>query len=79
VQLGFHASKDIRDGTVSATGNAITGAYLYEMGITDILTIARLVNSPPSGMTWLGVVELARWKIDAELLRSDLAMRTTPR
>jgi hypothetical protein len=77
VQLGFHASKDIRDGTVSATGTAITGAYLYEMGITDILTIARLVNSPPSGMTWLGVVELARWKIDAKVLRGDLAMRTT--
>jgi hypothetical protein len=78
-RIGFHASKDARDNTVSATGNAVMGAYYYEMGITNMTTIARLVTSPPNEMFWVKFDDLARLKIDAKLLRGDLAMRTTRR
>jgi hypothetical protein len=78
-RIGFHAARDTRDRSVSAQGNAMIGAFLYEMGITDMTTIARLVSAPPNEMTWLRFEEMARWKIDAKLLRGDLAMRTTRR
>jgi hypothetical protein len=77
-RVGFHAAKE-PNGEVSAHGNAVVGAYLHEMGITNMQVISHLTKVTPSGMTWLSLDEAKRLKIDVKPLRGDLAMRTTRR
>ena len=50
--VGFHAVSHTT-GEISPEGNAIVGAYLYEIGITDAKAIAHLTKASPHSMVWL--------------------------
>jgi hypothetical protein len=78
-RVGFHGAKDINTGDVSSVGNAIIGAYLYSIGVTDYQTIASLVIASPKEMTWVTPENVKKLKIEIRPLRGDLAMRTTRR
>jgi hypothetical protein len=69
-RLGFHAArapdKPNEPPAVSSAGNAMVGAYMYEMGITDLKTIALLTSAQPQNMTWLILSDMERLKIDAK-------------
>jgi hypothetical protein len=51
--VGFHASYTGESQEVSSSGNAIVGAYLYEIGIRNPATIAYVTEASPRSMTWL--------------------------
>jgi hypothetical protein len=52
--VGFHAAWMPYDKFEAASGaNAIIGAYLYQIGITDFATITQLASAPPQAMRWL--------------------------
>jgi hypothetical protein len=63
-RIGFHAAGDKTE--VSSYGNAVIGAYLYELGITDFNVIIHLTKASPYSMTWLTMADAIRWKIDAK-------------
>jgi hypothetical protein len=52
-RIGFHAAREDDSLEVSSTGNAIVGAYLYQVGITDFRTITFITRARPDAMTWL--------------------------
>jgi hypothetical protein len=51
-RIGFHAISH-ENGELSSEGNAIVGAYLYEIGITQSNTITYLTMAPPNSMKWI--------------------------
>jgi hypothetical protein len=63
-RIGFHAARDKTE--VSSYGNAVIGAYFYELGITDFDVIVHLTKASPYSMTWLTMSEAVRCKIDAK-------------
>jgi hypothetical protein len=53
--VGFHASYKAENHEVSSSGNAIVGAYLYEIGLRDPATIVYVTEASPQSMTWLTI------------------------
>jgi hypothetical protein len=54
-RIGFHAARKSADSLeVAPSGNAIAGAYLYQVGITDFTTISLLTSELPKSMAWRG-------------------------
>jgi hypothetical protein len=52
--IGFHAARVSLDKAEVASGaNAVTGAYLYQIGITSFDTIMQLTSPPPETMRWI--------------------------
>jgi len=78
-QVGFHGAKDHETGQVSSHGNAMIGAYLYEMGVTNMTVITYLTKASPQSMVWVTPKNARSLKIEVKPLRGDLAMRTTRR
>jgi len=63
-KIGFHAARSGENlADISSAGNAMIGAYLYEIGITDLKAITYLTMNTQS-TTWLTMSEATRWKID---------------
>jgi predicted nucleic acid-binding Zn-ribbon protein len=62
-RVGFHAARVVDGKEVSAPGNAIIGAYLHEIGITDPRAITYITQSIPQAMTWLTINDAIRHKI----------------
>jgi hypothetical protein len=55
------------------------GAYLYEMGITNITPITYLTSASSQAMVWVTLKNARSLTIEVKPLRGDLAMRTTRR
>jgi hypothetical protein len=51
--IGFHAIKQPDSLVPSSNGNAIVGAYYYQIGITNYKTIDYLTKAPPQSMVWI--------------------------
>ena len=51
-KIGFHAAYSARTGRVSSAGNAVLGAYLQRIGLTEP-AIMYITNPPPQGVQWL--------------------------
>src|SRR5262245_31783797 len=65
-KIGFHAARSMENpADISPAGNAMAGAYLYEIGITDLKTITYLTMNTQS-MTWLTMSDAIKWKIEAK-------------
>lgn len=53
-RVGFHAARMNEITSDAASGaNAVVGAYLYQIGITDFQIIMQLTSAPPQIMRWL--------------------------
>jgi ATP-dependent protease ClpP protease subunit len=67
-RVGFHASStgENRGGEVSSVGNAIVGAYLYEIGLKELATIVYVTKASPQSMTWLTMGDAMRYGIAAK-------------
>jgi hypothetical protein len=66
-RVGFHAARSA-DGSVSSSGNALIGAYLYSLGITQAQAITYLTRSPPHGMMWITTSVAISFGITVEIL-----------
>jgi hypothetical protein len=64
--LGFHASIDKRTSQPSPAGNAMVGAYLSQIGITDLGVITFLVMADPKSMHWVSRGELLNKNISVD-------------
>jgi hypothetical protein len=77
--VGFHAA--YRDGasgpTESGAANAVLGAYLSSIGLSEI-AIAYITTAAPNSMTWLTLQEAAKYGIDVRLLPNATASATAP-
>jgi hypothetical protein len=66
-RIGFHASSTAENpGEVSSYGNAVIGAYLYEIGLREPTTIIYLTKASPQSMTWLTMNDATRYGISAK-------------
>ena len=62
--IGFHAAYD--DAGVSGPGNALVGAFLSEIGLSEN-AIYYITKAKPEGMTWLSLSDARAVGIDVEL------------
>ncbi len=71
-QVGFHAAYRVQDGKPAeiGTGNAIIGAYLNRIGLSD-RAIVYITQAPPDSMTWLNEADAIRVGIDIQNLSSN--------
>ncbi len=67
-RIGFHAAYSIEEEKpeISAQGNALTGAYYRDLGLSYD-AISYLTRPHPSSMTWLTPADAKRFGIDMEL------------
>jgi hypothetical protein len=66
--IGFHAAYDPDTGSPTAVGNALTGAYLHELGFSYD-TIIWLVSAPPIRMEWLTAKKAEKYGIVAKTIQ----------
>ena len=61
-RIGFHASSTVENPgvEVSSNGNALVGAYLFEIGLKEPETITYLTKASPQSMTWLTMSDAIR-------------------
>jgi hypothetical protein len=73
-QVGFHAAWRLVDGkpTEAGTGNALLGAYLNRIALSD-KAILYITSAPPEGMRWLNPADAKSVGIDVHERRIDLA------
>lgn len=67
--VGFHAAYRTDSGkpTETGVGNALLGAYLSQIGLSET-AIFYITKAPPDQMTWLTVADAARHGIRVQLL-----------
>jgi ATP-dependent protease ClpP protease subunit len=75
-QIGFHAAYVSAGGQVTETGagNAMLGAYLNELGISE-RAIFYITRANPHSMTWLSLTDAEKYGIDVRIFT---ATNTTP-
>ncbi|AVA26057.1 crotonase/enoyl-CoA hydratase family protein (plasmid) [Rhizobium sp. NXC24] len=71
-KLGFHAAFRLVDGKASESGvgNALVGAYLNQMGLSEN-AVVYVTSAPPEGIEWLTAAKAKETGIDFEMPRSD--------
>jgi hypothetical protein len=76
-RIGFHAAYTDRDGqaSVSASGNALVGAYLNQLGL-PMPAIMYITDAPPDSMQWLNFADAQRFGIDVKRAGGDSASHT---
>jgi hypothetical protein len=67
-RIGFHASSTVENPgvEVSSYGNAVIGAFLYEIGLREPATIVYLTKASPQSMTWLTMADATRYGISVK-------------
>jgi hypothetical protein len=65
-RIGFHAASVTDNSDASASANAVIGAYLHEIGITDFNAIIHLTKASPQSITWLNLSDAIRYRISVE-------------
>lgn len=70
-RIGFHAAYNADSGQETGVGNALVGAYLSQIGLSDT-AVVYVTQASPNSMTWLTISEAQLVGIDvAELGSSD--------
>jgi hypothetical protein len=69
--IGFHAASGIpakpgESPKISSVGNAMAGAYMAQVGIKDLLTVAFLTRAPPEAMERLDLSKAVSFHIPAK-------------
>src|SRR5215831_16624851 len=77
--IGFHAAyrKETTGASESGMGNAVLGAYLNSIGLSEA-AVAYVTMAAPNSMTWLTLEEAAKYGIDVRPL-STAALPPQPR
>jgi hypothetical protein len=72
-QIGFHAAYTMAGGLVAETGagNAVLGAYLNELGLSES-AVLYITRAAPQSMQWLSIADAARYGIEVETLASPV-------
>ena len=67
-KVGFHAAYVLKGhkATESGPGNAVLGAYLYQLGLSED-AIVYVTQAEPSSMRWLSLEQAAQYGIDVAL------------
>jgi hypothetical protein len=65
-RIGFHAASVTDNSDASASANAVIGAYLHEVGITDFNAIIFLTKAGPQSITWLNLSDAIRYRISVK-------------
>jgi len=67
-KVGFHAAYVLKGhkATESGPGNAVLGAYLYQLGLSED-AIVYVTQADPSSMRWLSLDQAAQYGIDVAL------------
>jgi len=73
--IGFHAASD-QDRNVVASGNALIGAYLTNLGLSDS-AIVYVTQAAPSDMAWLTPESAGRSGIEVRLINPNSADSST--
>ena len=76
-RIGFHAAYRSDTTSESGMGNAVLGAYLDSIGLSQA-AVAYVTMAAPNSMTWLTIEEAARYGIDVRPL-STAALPPQPR
>jgi hypothetical protein len=78
-QIGFHAVYSEQYGlkAVNAPGNALVGAYLTQLGFSDIAVIY-VTSAPPDRMLWLSFSDAAKYGIDVTPYEMDAPAQQNP-
>ena len=73
-KVGFHAAYVLkgRKATESGPGNAVLGAYLYQLGLSED-AIVYVTQAEPSSMRWLSLEQAAQYGIDVALAPGAIA------
>src|SRR5262245_51756264 len=69
-RIGFHAAYRSDTTAESGMGNAVLGAYLNSIGLSE-RAIAYVTMAAPNEMTWLSLQEAANHDIEVRLLEAD--------
>jgi hypothetical protein len=69
-RIGFHAAYRTDTTSESGMGNAVLGAYLNSIGLSEA-AIAYVTMAAPNAMTWLTLQEAARYGIAVHPLKAD--------
>jgi hypothetical protein len=69
-RIGFHAAYRSDSKSESGMGNAVLGAYLNSIGLSES-AIAYVTMAAPNAMTWLTVQEAAKYGIKVRPLQAD--------
>lgn len=65
--LGFHSARTSEQPPqISGPGNAMVGAYLYQMGVREYREITFLTEQPPISMKWVNLADMISHDIYAE-------------
>jgi len=67
-KVGFHAAYVLKGhrATESGPGNAVLGAYLYQLGLSED-AIVYVTQAEPNAIRWLSLEQAAQYGIDVEL------------
>lgn len=70
-RIGFHAAHTIKGGQITETGlgNAMVGAYLNELGLSEE-AIVYITSADPRSMRWLTADDAATFGIELETLQT---------
>ena len=73
-KVGFHAAYVLKGhkATESGPGNAVLGAYLYQLGLSED-AIVYVTQADPSSMRWLSLEQAAQYGIDVALAPGAIA------
>ena len=76
-RIGFHAAYNAESGEVTGSGNAIVGAYLNQLGLSQA-AIAYVTNKSPQDMEWLSAEKAVELGIVLELHDEDREAGVVP-
>jgi hypothetical protein len=78
-KVGFHAAYVLkaRGNAESGPGNAVLGAYLYQLGLSEE-TIVYITQAGPTSMNWLSTEEASQHGIDVALLPPEGSNMISP-
>lgn len=67
-RIGFHAVYTQENGekAVHSAGNALVGAYLTHLGLSDSAVVF-VTSAPPDGILWFGLTEAQQYGIEAKI------------
>lgn len=77
--IGFHAASLLVNGEQkdSSGGNALAGAYLNRIGLSD-KAVFYITNTPSASITWMSPVDALQNGIEVEVVPSAPAVAATP-
>jgi hypothetical protein len=76
-EIGFHAAYNADTGQETGVGNALVGAYLARIGLSDA-AVVYITQAAPKSMTWLSVAEANKRGIGVVALGPPAAAPTNP-